>query len=55
MAEDNNVEKDSAAEDVKFAPISDNRRKRNYMILALIFGLVAIIWIVTMLKLNLGA
>jgi|TARA_R110002126_G_scaffold13118_4_gene56934 hypothetical protein len=34
---------------------SKNRRSRNYMMLALVLGLVGIIWVVTMLKLTIGA
>ncbi|MCS5595876.1 MAG: hypothetical protein NZ828_01330 [Alphaproteobacteria bacterium] len=35
--------------------VSKNRRARNFMILGLILGLVAIIWVVTMLKITGGA
>lgn len=34
--------------------LSQNRKNRNYMILALVFGLVAVIWVVTMLKTTAG-
>lgn len=35
--------------------ISKKRRARNLMVLGLILGLVAIIWVVTMLKVKIGA
>tara|TARA_R110002124_G_scaffold129483_1_gene290842 strand:- start:141750 stop:141917 length:168 start_codon:yes stop_codon:yes gene_type:complete len=53
MAE--NIEnKDQEIETTALPVMSKNRKNRNYMILALIFGLVAIIWVVTMLKTTQG-
>jgi hypothetical protein len=45
---------DTAPMDAPITP-SKNRRSRNYMMLALVFGLVGIIWVVTILKLTIGA
>lgn len=52
--EDDNKVNSTAVEGGQNVP-SKNRRARNKMILALILGLVAIIWVVTMLKLTTGA
>jgi hypothetical protein len=53
MAE-NTENKDDKLERTDHPVLSQNRKNRNYMILALIFGLVAVIWVVTMLKTTAG-
>jgi hypothetical protein len=53
MAE-NTENKDDKLEKTGQPVLSQNRKNRNYMILALIFGLVGIIWVVTMLKTTAG-
>lgn len=53
--EQNDVATSSVEENDVQQPISKNRRSRNYMILALVLGLVAIIWVVTMIKMTMGA
>lgn len=53
MAE-NTENKDDKVEKTVKPVLSQNRKNRNYMILALIFGLVAVIWVVTMLKTTAG-
>jgi|MDTB01.3.fsa_nt_gb hypothetical protein len=39
------------------APVapSQNRRARNYMLLAMVIGLAGLIWVVTLLKMTMGA
>jgi hypothetical protein len=51
---DNIENKDPKIENSGKPILSNNCKNRNYMVLALVFGLVAIIWVVTMLKTTAG-
>jgi|GEM_PF-3448849 len=50
-----NINTEAESDENAQAAPSQNRRSRNYMILAMVIGLAGLVWVVTMLKMTMGA